>query len=146
MKKTIAAAAALVLASSVMLTGCKDKNESATPTQATSSTKVSAAPLSAVPSFQGTPGGYMKDVKILSCNTDQGMQEAKGTVENTGSEALDYSILVMWLKNGDSTPYANTLVVVKGVKPGEKREWQGKAEVPTKVDVCWPQVLGGKLA
>ncbi|MGL4832248.1 MAG: hypothetical protein ACRCWS_06725 [Propionibacteriaceae bacterium] len=148
MNKRIAVVTAGLLASTLVLAGCSDKKDETTtaPDAAPSSTKVSVAPLSPTPSFAGSVGGYLKDVKIENCGTEAGTQKFAGTVTNSSAEPLDYVITVMWLKNGDSTPYANQQVLVKGVKAGEKRDFSGEASVPIKVDVCWPQVLGGQLA
>lgn len=144
MKTFPAAALALVMAGSVALTGCTSKTS--TPTPSTPAPKVSTTPLPPDPSWKGTPGGFAKDLKVSECGLEPGTQKARGTITNSTDRQADYSILIMWMKNNDSTPYGSGRVIVKALKPGETRERTVETNVPTKVDTCVRQVLAGELA
>ena len=135
----------LALVAGLAMSGCS-KNDDATSDPSASATKaVAAPPLPSTPAFKKSPAGALVDVKVLDCPTAKGEQTAKLELTNSAEAARDYSIMVIWLKNGSGTPLGSALVKVQDAAPGKEQTVSAKAKVVAKADKCTLNVKAGSL-
>ena len=135
----------LALVAGLAMSGCS-KNDDATSDPSASATKaVAAPPLPSTPAFKKSPAGALVDVKVLDCPTAKGEQTAKLELTNSAKAARDYSIMVIWLKNGSGTPLGSALVKVQDAAPGKEQTVSAKAKVVAKADKCTLNVKAGSL-
>lgn len=156
MKQSMKAAVVLCAAGLVLSAGCtKDKGTDKPSDNPSGSASVSSTPsksatqksvpLPPQPTFSGTPVGAFNDVKVVECPTDAGAQVAKLEVTNSSKAPRDYSIMVIWLKNGSGSPLGSGIVNQKAVPAGKKVALTVKAKVVEKADKCSLHVLAGKI-
>ncbi|HIW30855.1 MAG TPA: hypothetical protein H9987_12750 [Candidatus Luteococcus avicola] len=135
----------LALVAGLAMSGCS-KNDDATSDPSASATKaVAAPPLPSTPAFKKSPAGALVDVKVLDCPTAKGEQTAKLELTNSAKAARDYSIMVIWLKNGSGEPRGSALVKKQDAAPGKKIPLEAKGKVVEDADKCVLQVLAGDL-
>lgn len=148
-RRVVRGGAAAVAVACVALSGCTKATPTPTPSGPATPTvlAVSTTPLPPEPSWKSTPAGAAADVvwDKAACPKEKGTQTVKGTVKNSATEARDYNIMIIWMKNGSGTPLGAGKAVVQDLAPGEERAWEVTAQVFDKADECVPNVYAGQL-
>ena len=75
--------------------------------------------------------GIISAVTMDSATTEPGGPVlAEGTLVMPEGQEGDVAISVSWVNPETSSVYARGVTTLKGVKPGEERKWEVKAELP----------------
>lgn len=137
----------------VVAAGCSGSDDGLKPDPSASSspsgsasTGIISPQLPDIPAFRGKPKGIIKDVKVESCDTEQGTVKASGTATNTGNGAQDIVVVISWAATTTSDVVARGVTKLEKVGAGKTVDWTVEAELKSDVAVaCVPTALRGKL-
>ena len=148
-KKTmsIALAAGLLTAA---LAGCSgddkgpdgDSSTSASPS-AVDPARVSPSDLPDIPVLKKEQGGARNDLELGECLTDSGKQSVKGTITSTLEKKADYLVTVSWTTSSGDV-MGRGFALLKGVRPGQSKDFTIRAKVADGATDCVPGVVYGK--
>ncbi|MDP9904635.1 hypothetical protein [Arthrobacter bambusae] len=129
--KATTAVLALPVLAGCLLTGCGN----AAPAPAPSATEtVNALPAgvtqpTAVPTDVPNDANVRQNVKITDCSSADGGWAAKGTANNPGNKAVDYTITVFFTT--DQATVLHTAQTKVAVEPGKSADWNITEKFPT---------------
>lgn len=114
------------------------------PTQASiDPSRVSPQNLPTVPALQHSAGA-IADASFGDCTASAGAEQVTGSVHNTTRARTDYVVTVSWT-NATSDVLARSVVVLRGVRGGQMKDFVAKATVPDGATTCTFNVMRGSV-
>jgi hypothetical protein len=142
---------AVAALSLLVLSGCSSDNKSSDKPKPSSSGSPTAVDTSGIsPQDMPTPPtvakakGAVVALQLGECPTDAGEQTVTGTITSPAKKTVDFLVVINWA-TAEGDVMGRGFEVLRGVKPGEKRDLSITAKVAKGAERCVPFVQYGTI-